>query len=342
MLNDDPNQAFDDILNQWEGDPTRTPEELVESARRPDLLGPVRDMIAKLQAFNESPAGNLVPSPSEFSLPVSAGPFAILDEVGHGGMGVVARAYDKSVGRHVAVKLIRHRDAFARAASRARFLREARITGRLEHPGIVAVHQIGELDDGEPYFVMKLVEGQTLKAILQKRSWASDELQTFLRIFRQVCEAVGYAHTKGIIHRDLKPGNIMVGAFGEVQVMDWGLAKVLDATNPDPAPEPSEPLSLTGHGTLGETRSGQVIGTAAYMSPEQARSDLTHIDRRTDVFALGAILCEILTGFPPYSKDLAPHSQIVFSLAITGDCSAGLARLDACPADPELIALAKD
>jgi eukaryotic-like serine/threonine-protein kinase len=349
VLNDDhvptnqgsSNSTFDDILNRWEDDPARTPEELC--ADRPDLFDRVRDAIAALRVFNGSPAGNLVPSPPEDSLPASAGPFIILNEVGRGGMGVVARAYDKSVGRHVAVKLIRHRDAFARPAARARFLREARITGRLEHPGIVAVHEIGKLYDGEPYFVMKLVEGRTLGAILrERRTGPPDDLPTLLRIFRQVCDAVGYAHKKGIIHRDLKPENIMVGAFEEVQVMDWGLAKVLDGTDPDPAHEPSAPLSIPSPGAIGETRIGDVIGTPNYMSPEQARGALTLIDGRTDVFALGAILCEILTGYPLYSTDPVPHFLDVYPLALAGDCSAALARLDASPADPELKALARD
>src|SRR5262249_47880686 len=159
------------------------------------------------------------------------------------------------------------------------------------------------------YFTMKLVKGTTLSRLLQERADPAQERPRFLKIFEAVCQAVAYAHSKGVIHRDLKPHNVMVGAFGEVQLMDWGLAKVL---KPAAAPErPAEhPASATvsaavkvarGDSGGAETQEGDVLGTPAYMAPEQALGEVSRLDERTDVFSLGAILCEVLTGRPPYA-----------------------------------------
>ena len=157
-----------------------------------------------------------------------AGPpgYELLDEVGRGGMGIVYRARDVAFGRDVAVKLLADRYPLDSPAAQ-RFLNEARITGQLQHPGIPAVHQVGSLPDGRPFLAMKLIKGCTLEALLKERPDPSAERGRLLAVFEAVCQAVGYAHAHRVIHRDLKPANVMVGTFGEVQVMDWGLAKVL-------------------------------------------------------------------------------------------------------------------
>src|SRR5262245_14041881 len=163
--------------------------------------------------------------------------YELFDQLGSGGMGVVYRARDVRLNREVAVKLLRD-DYPADSGAAARFTAEAQITGQLQHPGIPAVHELGTLADGRPFLAMKLVKGRTLADLLRERADPSERRGHFLAIFEQVCQAVGYAHAHRVIHRDLKPGNVMVGAFGEVQVMDWGLAKVLPA---DGTPLPAEP-----------------------------------------------------------------------------------------------------
>src|SRR5947209_14102911 len=192
--------------------------------------------------------------------------FDLLDEVGRGGMGVVYRARDLALDREVAVKLLR--DEFAPgSAAAARFVDEARITGQLQHPGIPPVYQVGALPDGRPYLAMKLIKGQTLDELL-KAGVRVDPLGTF----EAVAQAVGYAHAHGVVHRDLKPANVMVGAFGEVQVMDWGLAKVL-AGGGRAADDPDATLGTEVRSTRGAaeaTQAGSLLGTPAYMPPEQA------------------------------------------------------------------------
>ncbi|HXG10679.1 MAG TPA: serine/threonine-protein kinase, partial [Gemmataceae bacterium] len=167
--------------------------------------------------------------------------YELLEEIGRGGMGVVWRAHERRLQREVAVKLLREEGT----AARNRFLFEATVTGQLQHPGIPAVHELGTLPDGRPFLAMKLVKGRTLHELLKSRDrdpsrdreGAGTDRGRFIAIFEQVCHAVGYAHAHGVIHRDLKPSNVMVGAHGEVQVMDWGLAKVL---HPSPERERGE------------------------------------------------------------------------------------------------------
>src|SRR5579871_4940846 len=172
--------------------------------------------------------------------PTSLPGYELLDEVGHGGMGVVYRARDVALDRDVAVKLLADRYPAGSPAAQ-RFLSEARITGQLQHPGIPAVHQVGTLADGRPFLAMKLIKGKTLDVLLKDRANPSAERGRLLAVFEAVCQAVGYAHAHRVIHRDLKPANVMVGAFGEVQVMDWGLAKVLGEEGTDPAADGSAP-----------------------------------------------------------------------------------------------------
>ena len=259
-------------------------------------------------------------------------------EIGAGGMGVVYAARDLALNRSVAVKLLRH--AFpAGGAAVQRFLDEAQITGQLQHPGIPPVHQVGMLADGRPFLAMKLIKGRTLHALLAERAAPADDRPRFVAVFEQICQAVGYAHSRGVIHRDLKPANVMVGAFGEVQVMDWGLAKVVGATA-DPRPDaPAPGTTIRSVRELGsETQAGSVLGSLAFMPPEQAGGEVARLDPRSDVFGLGAVLCAVLTGQPPYTG--ADVNEIHLK-AIRGQTADAFARLDACGAEPELVALAK-
>src|SRR5262249_39597026 len=157
-------------------------------------------------------------------------------------------------------------------------------------------YELGRSGAKQPYFTMKLVRGQTLAELLAARANPGQDLPRFLAIFQQVCQAVAFAHSRGVIHRDLKPDNVMVGAFGEVQVMDWGLAKVLARSEDGPAEVRT--VRTVEPGT--ESLVGAVLGTPAYMAPEQARGQVDRLDERCDVFGLGAVLCEILTGTPPH------------------------------------------
>src|SRR5262245_21807207 len=170
-------------------------------------------------------------APGPSAPPASPPGYELRDEIGRGGMGVVYRARDVALDRDVAVKLLADRYP-ADSPAAQRFLSEARITGQLQHPGIPAVHQVGTLTDGRPFLAMKLIRGSTLEAILKQRTDQAADRGRLLAIFETVCQAVGYAHAHRVIHRDLKPANVMVGAFGEVQVMDWRLAKVRGEEGP--------------------------------------------------------------------------------------------------------------
>ena len=269
--------------------------------------------------------------------------YQLLGEIARGGMGAVLKGRDADIGRDLAVKVLleghRHHPEMTR-----RFVEEAQISGQLQHPGIVPIYELGAFDDGRPFFTMKLVKGQTLASLLREREHRAAEISRFLGIFEQVCQTVAYSHAHGVIHRDLKPSNIMVGAFGKVQVMDWGLAKVLKeggVVNDRAAGrwrEEEQTLIQTARGDSDLSSAGSVLGTPAYMSPEQARGESDLIDERADVFALGSILCEILSGQPAFQGRSAGEIQ---RKAARGDLDDALSRLDSCQADPELIALAK-
>ncbi|MFY9610516.1 MAG: serine/threonine-protein kinase [Blastocatellia bacterium] len=233
--------------------------------------------------------------------------YLVIHKLGSGGMGTVYLAQDVDLGRKVAVKVMKEADRTGALASR--MTREARIVALLEHPSIVPIHDVGLLDDGRVFYAMKLVQGKRLDQFATGASSLSD----LLRIFQKVCEAVAFAHARGVIHRDLKPENIMVGPFGEVLVMDWGVAKVLSDGVPDDASATDRgfevraiqdvdliaTLPLAG-GASGDTKGGTVIGTPAYMAPEQAMGKTDLLDQRSDVFALGAILYFLFTGRPPF------------------------------------------
>lgn len=270
--------------------------------------------------------------------------YELSEQLGKGGMGEVYRAHDPALGRDLAVKVMKQ--AFrGDVQAEHRFLREARITGSLQHPGIVPVHNLGRLGDGRLHYTMKLVRGETFANLLKGRAGQAEHLPKLLEIFAGVCQAVAYAHSKRVLHRDLKPANVMVGKFGEVQVMDWGLAKLLapiDSTEgfeeAEDAPgtciwiEPADtPLDLS--------RAGRGMGTPEYISPEQAQGEWERVDERADVFALGAILCYVLTGRSPYR---GCDANEIYRQARLGDLSDAWVRLDRCGADAALVRLCRE
>jgi hypothetical protein len=203
--------------------------------------------------------------------------YTIGARIGRGGMGEVFEAYDAQLDREIAIKCLRAPSPNGEQI--ARFLREARIQARLDHPAIVPVHELGRDREGRLFFAMRKLAGRTLSAILR----TAEPRQPLLRAFVDVCLAVEFAHVHGVVHRDIKPANIVLGDFGEVYVIDWGIAKI--------AGETDQPVAAGGDGL--DTRAGTSFGTRAYMSPEQAK-DARDVDARTDVFALGKVLAEIL------------------------------------------------
>jgi serine/threonine protein kinase len=265
--------------------------------------------------------------------------YTLLGRIDAGGMGVVWRVRDLQFGRDLAAKVMTSWGC-ASPGLRERFIAEAQICGQLTHPFIVPVHSMGQLTDGRPFYTMKLVEGRTLAALLGEGPAPAERRMEFVQVFGQVCQAVAFAHSRGIIHRDLKPENIMVGAHGEVQLMDWGLAKLL--ADPDTGPrsqEGSESTAVESECTeASRTRAGSVLGTLGYMAPEQARGLVEEVDRRSDVFGLGGILCKILIGRPPYT---GPSAEAIRLRAAEADLEETRARLHGCGADPDLIGLAE-
>ncbi len=272
---------------------------------------------------------------------VSAGRYELGPELARGGMGEVYRATDSVFGREVAVKVLQEKYA-PTSGTACRFADEARISGQLQHPNIPAVHDLGTLPDGRPFMAMKLIKGDTLDDLLKARSDPSADRGRFVAVFEQVCQALAYAHAHNVLHRDLKPANVMVGAFGEVQVMDWGLAKVLgtrdaEVTDPDATAAPTVVQSIRQTDSA-FTQAGSILGTPAYMPPEQAVGAIHKVDARSDVFGLGAILAVILTGKPPFVGKSAATTRLQ---AAQGDVEECFARLDASGAEPELVALCK-
>lgn len=262
---------------------------------KPEPLRPIvmATLSSERSSFFSSLGGTMYPdgiAPPEVRLPpFDPGRYEIVGRIGMGGMAHVERVHDHHLGRSVAMKVAREK-LQSSAPARARFISEARIGAQLQHPGIVAVHELGVLDDGRPAFTMKEVMGRTLQDLLTE--WP---LRRMLEAHRRVCETVAYAHSRGVSHRDLKPENVMLGEWGEVVVLDWGLAKVGIAEDHEDEVDTLGPAL--------QTRAGSISGTPAYMAPEQARGEVTAMGTRTDVYGLGAILYAILTGGPPYDAD---------------------------------------
>ncbi|PKD39356.1 hypothetical protein CWO84_16735 [Methylomonas sp. Kb3] len=263
--------------------------------------------------------------------------YSLRGAVGVGGGGQVLLGFDERIGREVAIKELLDQAANDDVELSARFLREARITGRLEHPGIVPVYDLGTKQSGAPYYVMRLVRGDTLAKALKA---CNDEVLAEHALSRRlglldrlidVCEAVAYAHSKGVIHRDIKPGNIVLGPFGETIVLDWGLAKVENEADLAPLIS-AAPKQVADDADL--TRIGDILGTPAYMAPEQANPDFGVVDTRSDVFALGCILYYLLAGHPPLSGSADEILAQLSSLA-----SMPSARDPKLPMPPELIAI---
>ena len=260
-------------------------------------------------------------------------------EFGRGGQARVLLAMDRHLGREVAWKelLAPHLGGPVQSASGAattRFLREARITGQLEHPNIVPVHELGTRPDGSLYYTMRVVRGETLDQRLEGCGDLDARLE-LLGAFWDMCNAIAYAHSRGIIHRDLKPSNVMVGEFGETVVLDWGLAKVRGSEDPRGAEIADRMERLQGAGAS-ETIAGWAVGTPSYMSPEQAEGEVEAIDERSDVWGLGAVLYALLTGRPPFEGNNPYH--VVAQVRTEPVQPVG----SLCPAaPPELVAVAE-
>ncbi len=234
------------------------------------------------------------------------GHYRVLIRLGEGSSGIVYRVWDERLQRHLAAKVIRRSRAGHPAALR-RFRDEALLVARLQHPAIIPILDWGIIEEtGQPFFVMPEVQGPTLAEAIQEAHPAGPEravpplaiLRRLVGILRTLADAVAYAHTQGVLHRDLKPSNVMLGPFGEIRVVDWGLARALGGLEPPPVPEAGALSASKRH-----TRLGAVVGTVPWMPPEQARGEWNRVDQRADVFALGAILRAVLTGAGPWPKD---------------------------------------
>jgi len=281
-----------------------------------------RDLARRLvdRYFAETPHPD-APEP-EGGPPPAAGEFAyeVRGEIARGGMGVVHEAWDPVLRRPLAMKRVRE-DAQGDAGRLRRFLREARVTAQLDHPGVVPVHELRLDPEGRPYFTMRLVRGRDLRRAFEAARAGLDgwNVPRAVETLIKVCDTVAFAHSHGVIHRDLKPSNVLVGEFGEVTVLDWGLAKVLGEPDEADAPDDldegrTDPARASGaapgrgsgsgrvEGEPGaETAPGSVLGTPAWMAPEQAAGDAARVGAAADVYAVGSMLYLLLAGEPPYA-----------------------------------------
>lgn len=283
----------------------------VPDASTPDATGP----------YVPTPHASVVHPPVPAEAPLIPG-YAITAFLAKGGMGRVWAGHDDHLEREVAIKTL------LPGANAERFVTESKLTAQLTHPSIPPIYAMGTLHDGSPFLVMKLIRGHTLAKHLAECASLRDEQTRLLLIFEQIAQAVGFAHSRGIIHRDLKPLNIMVGEFGEVQVMDWGLAKSLMKASH------AEVATGVNNAEANHTMAGTVIGTPSYMAPEQARGEA--VDARADVFALGAILAAILTGRPAF---VGASARATLEKAAKAELADVHAALRQSGADGSLVAL---
>jgi WD40 repeat protein len=288
------------------------------------------------------PAVAPTPAPPDATASIGLAPLGAplveKEEIARGGMGAIVRVRDESLQRDLAMKVVLAGDAAPSRESLLRFVDEARVQARLDHPGVVPIHHLGTDAAGRVCFTMKLVAGRSLAEILadQRRDDLRGAPVKIVQTLLRVCETVAFAHDKGVVHRDLKPANVMVGAFGEVYVMDWGLAKTLGAADRvvgDAAPSSSASSS-------GLTQAGAVLGTPTYMPPEQAEGKNDEVDARSDVYAIGAILYEALAGRAPYQTPDAPRSAVETLRDVLAGPPAPLARF-APRGVEELVAVAE-
>ena len=275
--------------------------------------------------------------------------YVIGQELGSGSIGQVIEARDQHLARQIAIKILHEGEGLSRDGI-ARFIAEAQITAQLEHPSVVPVHEIGIMPGGMPYFSMKLVKGRSLGDIINHLRVADRDMRrqynylARLRLFQRLCQGMAYAHAKGVVHRDLKPANILIGEYGEVQIMDWGLAKVLTTPSGDYG---SYGVSTVRHGSGMNTYGGAIAGTPAYMSPEQARGEFQNIGPASDVFALGLMLAELMTlnrvyREPSFNDSLRaarnPAGEVdIRTLSPSGMFSSGIDRLIRKATQPDIM-----
>lgn len=267
--------------------------------------------------------------------PDSSGPderYQDQGRLGRGGMGEVRLCKDMRIGREVALKVIRDERA-GQAQARTRFLKEVRVQGQLEHPAVVPVYDVDATKGGRPYFTMRRVGGRTLADIIRMDDQEEYSRRRLLSAFSQVCLAVDYAHERGIVHRDLKPSNVMLGDFGEVYVLDWGLAKTMGEDEPV---QTEDPVSFDDLGGSSETIEGEVLGTPGYMAPEQLDGVHGNVGPHSDIYALGALLFELMTSEPLHPR--ATPQQAIGS-TIDGADARAHARYPDRQVPPELEAI---
>jgi serine/threonine protein kinase len=314
----------------------KTTVPLSSLSRQTDITRALEDM--STMQLSESRAQGRIPQKAE-ATGFATHKYEYIKDIAKGGMGRIVLVRDRFLRRRMAMKLLNIPDARQSKFFTERFLAEAQTTGQLEHPNIVPIHDLGTFPDGKQFFTMKFVKGDTLSAVFRHLSGGDPQtiekysLPRLLAIFQQIANGLSFAHARGVIHRDLKPDNIMLGEFGEVLVMDWGLAKL---KSPQPAFASANHMAVSGdvendnvfgidslevEGTV----AGTIAGTPGYMAPEQARGEVHAIDERSDIYALGAMLYEMLSGSPPYNQSIG--RERVYSAAVEESIELPVLRL---------------
>ena len=338
-------------LAEFDGDVRKTLNDVLDEVSLVKLVEIAGDDlpssdITQIEQATPSPSAPSRSSSGTWNVGSTQAHYHLNEETGHGGMGQVWLARDVDLNRKVAIKTLKEKFGRNQEAV-ARLLREAQITGQLEHPNVIRVYELSPgSGDQRPYFSMQLVRGKrTLKAVIHEYHTACRdgtenpvEFRRLLDAFVAICQALAYAHSRGVLHRDLKPHNLMIGRYGEAIVIDWGLAKFEAEIEPNVT---VSQIAITEAGQVEETKSGQVLGTPGYMPPEQAAGLLDQVDVRSDIYGLGAILFEILTGHSPHDgkrgKDIldlikeqpspiAKHRDPRIPAALDAICSKAIAK----------------